>query len=242
MPRLLMLVAVFALLVPLACDGHDGTPQTAQSAKPETPVAQTAAPAAVVTVKEAVPAAVQEAARQGLPVFLQKIPPGAEQRYGFDSRAQFDHATLGAPYQVYTLHPAEAQTMQPELQAVREWRFPIMAQGTSRALLTVAFLKGSWRAVDIGAGVLARDLEALRKESPATDRHILLRLYQARADFLLAVPADVPVEQGSLYPLTSAVRELKLDPGATKPYTLPGLLPAIRSRTARSLQQQETDR
>jgi len=93
--------------------------------------------------------------------------------------------------------------------------------------------------VDIGATVLARDLEMLRQQAPKNaPRHMLLRLYQAKADFLLVTGADVPLEQGTLYPLASATQELKLDTGAVQQYTLGFLLPMIRQRLAQPLQQE----
>ena len=230
-----LFIIVFAVII-LAMPGCDNGSTPSESQQPQK-VAQKTTTAPVTATPALVPAAVQEAAAQGLPVFLQKIPAGSEDRYGFASRDLFKAATLGAPYQVCTLHPAEAQKAQPAITALQEWRFPIMAEGKACALLTVAHFKGAWRAVDIGAAVLARDLHALRQQAPkAADRHMLLRLYQARADFLLTTVKDTAPEKGSLYPLTSAIRELKLETGAVNAYTLPGVLPAIRQRFSQPVQ------
>jgi|GEM_PF-1449453 len=230
-----LFIIVFTVVI-LAMPGCDNGSTPSESPQPQK-VAQKATAAPVTAITTPVPAAVQEAAAQGLPVFLQKIPAGSEERYGFASRDLFETATLGAPYQVCTLHPAEAQKAQPAITPLQEWRFPVMAKGTACTLLTVAHFKGAWRAVDIGAAVLARDLQNLRQQAPkGADRHMLLRLYQAKSDFLLTTAKDTTPEQGSLYPLTSAIRELKLETGGVKAYSLPTVLPAIRQRFSQPVQ------
>ncbi len=140
---------------------------------------------------------VYRAAVSGLPSFLDLIPADRETYYGFEDREEFSRAVAGRPIQMYLLSDEFSPV------SSGEWRVPILVDGAYRALITVARADGLWRAVDFGAAVLARELEAFK--SPG--EKILLRCFQRQCDFVV-VPAKSRsaegVKEGRVYPLQSS--------------------------------------
>lgn len=148
---------------------------------------------------EAAPASA--AAEAGLRRLLDAIPPGQEPAHGFSDRAELTRARLAPPYRVW-MDDASATGVE----ATGEWRFPVVVDGTFRALLTVARLDGELRAVDLGAAALSRELGGLERErAVAPDaRRVLLRLPAIRADLAAFPRPGVSVEDAPFEPLASA--------------------------------------
>lgn len=159
---------------------------------------------------DSVPAEVAAAADSGLIRMLNSIPQGFESRYGFDNRDEFDNAYTGAPYRMCTIPPAKldidyrgAATIEP----LNVWRFPVICSGSVRSLLTVAQMKGEWRAVEIGAAGLASEFAEFEKnlsKKEKTRNRVLLRLYQFKSDYIGLLDYDREMEAGTFYPLKSA--------------------------------------
>lgn len=157
-----------------------------------------------------VPAEVAAAADSGLIRMLNSIPPGFESSYGFDNRDEFDHAYTGEPYRMCTISPAKldinyrgAATIEP----LHVWRFPVICSGRVRSLLTVAQMKGEWRAVEIGAAGLAAEFAEFEKKLSAKEKmrnRVLLRLFQFKCDYIGLLDYDREMEEGTFYPLKSA--------------------------------------
>lgn len=157
------------------------------------------------------PSDVYKAAESGLPLMLDSIPQGYELRYGFANREEFATATIGLPYQMYTIHPemllGNTTLTDDMIVSVEEWRFPVICDGRIRALLTVAKVKGNWQSVDIGAALLASEIDALERDLSLKNRdikRIILRLYQIKSDFIVITDASAKVTNGAFYPLKSA--------------------------------------
>ena len=117
-------------------------------------------------------------------------------------------ATIGVPYQMYTIHPdvmKENVTITDDMiTSAEEWRFPIICNGRIRALLTVAKANGQWQAVDIGAAALASEMDALEKNLSLTTRdinRIILRLYQINSDFIVITEGSAKITNGLFYPV-----------------------------------------
>jgi len=88
-----------------------------------------------------------------------------------------------------------------------------LATGVQRfvALVTVARHKGRWQAVDLGAAVLAADLQqSLQRYMPApgSPRAALVRVFPLRCDFLMITKGAA---EARFYPLTSARKHLGLE-------------------------------
>lgn len=148
-----------------------------------------------------------EAARSGLEFYLAKVPAGMEAAYGFDDRAELARCTLGSPYSVLTVDPAQARGAGPlRLLDTGQLRYPILCSGHARALLTVAHTADGFAAVEFGAAVLARELESLEASThtAVAGTRAIVRLYQLAADLVLLGPAGLKPEESPLYPLRSA--------------------------------------
>jgi hypothetical protein len=187
-----------------------------------------------------IPGDVNNAAELGLSPMLGSIPQGYELKYGFANREEFAIATIGIPYQMYTIHPDvmkdNVTVTDDMITSAEEWRFPIICNGSIRALLTVAKVKGQWQAVDIGAATLASEIDALEKGLSLKTRdinRIILRLYQINSDFIVITEGSAKITNGSLYPVKSSRIsvggsqniEIKLSPS-----TFQDLLPGLRDR------------
>ena len=140
-----------------------------------------------------VPEAVQEAAEEGLPTMLQAIPDEAAKQLNFSSSDEFSLASLGTPFQVFTIHPEEilnytaGTSIEAIISAKDQWFFPVTVSGEIRTLLTVAKVDGQWQAVSIGSAGLAQEWAdtAAQYDASTGYTHKLVRIYQATADFVL---------------------------------------------------------
>ena len=152
------------------------------------------------------------AAQGRLPEFLNRIPVGQETAYGFRSRSEFVEATMGEPYQMFTLDFREIQSGRDyALKALNEWRVPVRVRGEYRALLTVTRNADRWGAVDFGAALLARELadcEQRNDHSPRALHRGILRLFDSSCDLLLMYDRSVLLDDATVFPLESTRRAL----------------------------------
>ena len=140
-----------------------------------------------------VPAAVQQAAEEGLPTMLQAIPDEAAKQLNFSSSEELSLASLGTPFQVFTIHPDEilnysaGTSIEAIISETDQWLFPVTVNGEVRTLLTVAQVGGQWQAGSIGSAGLAQEwTDAVAKYDASTGyTQKLVRIYQATADFVL---------------------------------------------------------
>ena len=153
---------------------------------------------------EKVPSAVKAAAEKGLPTMLKALPQEVLAQFNFSSSEELDLASLGTPFQVYTIPPEEILNYNagtPIGQIIFEtdhWFFPVTVKGEVRTLLTVAKVEGKWQAVSIGSAGLAKEwTEVVAKYNSYTLK--LIRIYQAAADFVLLGDAGTD----ELLPMTS---------------------------------------
>lgn len=156
---------------------------------------------------EKVPSAVQAAAAKGLPTMLQALPEEILAQFNFTSSEELSRATLGTPFQVYTIPPEEILNYNAGtpigqiISATDHWFFPVKVNGEVRTLLTVAMVDGKWQAVSIGSAGLAQEWTAVVAKYPS-DTHKLVRIYQAAADFVLLGDAGsdelLPLKSGRI--------------------------------------------
>jgi len=170
-----------------------------------------------------------------LQVWLKKIPGGNESGYGFTSRDEFSLATLGKPYQVFTLtHEFFNEEIQPGknyLEATGEWRIPVMVNHENRAVITVYQNGNKWKIVELGARVLARELQEFERYPGLSknDNLRLLRIYQLQSDFLFADDPSLSPGEINLYPMHSAFMNIaKIKQGTKVKFELNELLPYIK--------------
>ena len=150
------------------------------------------------------------AGRTGLHSFLDKIPQGKEEMYGFRSRTEFVRASVGVPYRVYTIADSQlndGNSLSDALHPLEEWRLPVTVDGQFRAMLTVSRTDGRWRAVDFGAAGLAKELGAFERQNASLlpmQRKGIVRLFSLHCDFVTLTRQSGIPEDFIFWPLTSA--------------------------------------
>ncbi len=168
--------------------------------------------------------------------FLSKIPVGSELIYGFNDRAEFRRTTIGSPYRVFTVSPeALSGTLVQDrdyLTAVDEWKFPVLVDGRSRALLTMGLVNGTWQAVELGSAHIARELDGL-EQGRSFEQKVLFRLYQLECDFQILVAKGNAIADGVAAPLKSSLTVFRDRlPAGRSSFALKELLPIIQRRVA----------
>lgn len=164
------------------------------------------------------PHEVVSVAAEGLPAFLQAIPPGEITHFNFISPRELEQATLGVPFQIHTIDPRDIlkhDGHSPVADLVRPtdvWLVPVVVDDRFRTLLTVDRIDGVWRAVSIGASGLAEEWEALENTYPKQQGYELtfVRVYQAVSDFVLL---DQPRHEDAMIPMRSASMVLGMPRG-----------------------------
>ena len=129
--------------------------------------------------------------------------------------AELKNAKVGYGFAVHTIDPADLlagrSTMRAMAKPMSQWRFVISANGRAIGLATVEKINGRYETVSYGGAVLAKDLDAAARQHGNADKSNLrlLRIYQARSDFLAVDSED---GRGRYAPLHSARESLMLQP------------------------------
>ena len=146
------------------------------------------------------------AAEAGLFNFLNDLPAGELPNFGFAEEEDLSAATVGEPWLLYTIHPDDLFSAT-ETAGVGElitptglWFFPVLLDGRSRCILTVAPMDGEWEAVSLGRAPMAGELEKFSRQWPRAKGYSpkLILVYQA-ASYFFTVPEKGP---DNLTPLT----------------------------------------
>lgn len=153
----------------------------------------------VVVYADAPPAEVQRAAEEGQAHFLSTIPAEELARLGFATAEDVQAASLGEPYEQFTLTPDAVASYEPGaslaslLTRTDSWLFPVLADGEARTMLTVSMVNGQWQGGDIGGASVAAALQAAEASVPAMLQQEeaktayttqFVRVFQDSADFL----------------------------------------------------------
>ena len=145
---------------------------------------------------------ISQLANEELHKYLNQIPLGQEQMFGFINREEFSKAEIGAPYEVYTLN---SDFFNDEIISINKsyvittnnWRVPVVVDNQNRALLTISKYNNNWAVVKLGATGLANELEMFEQNNSSSSELKILRVFQITTDFILT-------NDDKLYPLPSA--------------------------------------
>jgi hypothetical protein len=177
----------------------------------------------------------QEAA-SGLQAWLGNIPGGSESNYGFNSRTEFADATLGEPYEVFTLtgdfFREDIKQEKNYLKATGEWRIPVLVNQENRALITVVEKNDKWTIVSLGARELAHELQGFDSFPVFKNAKNLrlFRVFQLQSDFLFSGDPSSTSPEISFYPLHSASLNIaKVRESREKTFGLNQLLSFIKN-------------
>ena len=171
---------------------------------------------------------ISRAANAELSDYLNKIPVGQENMFGFTNRGDFSQAEIGDPYEVFTLSPEFFDTEnitrnKTYIVSTENWRVPIIVNNQHRALLTVSKVNNQWSVVKIGANGLAEELDMFNKNHPSINELKILRVFQLKSDFVLT-------SQDVIYPLTSAKHLLSIEGDNDVSYSLYDMLILVKNK------------
>ena len=160
--------------------------------------------------------------------FLQKIPVGQENMFGFTNRGEFSQAEIGDPYEVFTLSLEFFDTKniirnKTYIVSTENWRVPIIVNNQHRALLTVSKVNNQWSVVKLGAKGLAEELDIFNKNHPSINESNILRVFQLKSDFILT-------SEKIVYPLTSAKQLLSIKGDKDISYSLYDILLLFKNK------------
>lgn len=186
---------------------------------------------------EEAPAAVRDAANDGLSAFMPVILHDDIRQYGFRDAKEVEQATLGQSFQIYTITPDKiletdsSESMEEMISATSIWLFPIVVKDEVRTLLTVGRIDTKWEAYEVGGSKLAKLLAVVQDKYPATEGYDLkfIRVFQASADFVLVSRPG----ESELVPLESARSSMKSAQGIT--LSPSDLLPRLQDAVRRNL-------
>jgi hypothetical protein len=147
------------------------------------------------TFAETAPVEAIAAAEAGLLPFLELITPEDMSHFGFSPGDNISEAVLGNPFQLFAITPAKLLNAKDNapvstlISPTGSWLFPVVLDGSSRALLTVTQMDGIWEAVGIGKAPLAEQLQEVGKQWPKSRGYdpVLIIIFQANSYFF-AVP------------------------------------------------------
>jgi len=171
---------------------------------------------------------ITKVANEELISFLQKIPVGQENMFGFTNRGEFSQAEIGDPYEVFTLSLEFFDTKniirnKTYIVSTENWRVPIIVNNQHRALLTVSKVNNQWSVVKLGAKGLAEELDIFNKNHPSINESNILRVFQLKSDFILT-------SEKIVYPLTSAKQLLSIKGDKDISYSLYDILLLFKNK------------
>ena len=166
-------------------------------------------------------------ANRELSNYLNKIPLGQENMFGFNNRGEFSQAEIGIPYEMFTLNNEffdneNIINNKDYIFSTNCWRVPIIVGNQYRALLTVSMFNREWNVVKIGAKGLAEELDFFNKNHPAINELKILRVFQLKSDFILTSFDEI-------YPLASAKNLLSIKSNNEVSYSLYNMLTLLKN-------------
>jgi hypothetical protein len=123
--------------------------------------------------------------------YLDSVPTGREQDYGFHSRDEFATAELGRPFAMFKLEQGPGVTF------LNYWRVPVLVHGEERAIVDVRASDTGYKIVAFGFAPLAHALGrkaqhlGISTRGPANNAAIL-RWSDSIKDYLVCPSADEP--------------------------------------------------
>ncbi len=130
------------------------------------------------------------AAHSGYRQYLEKIPHGGENAFGFRDRAEFTKVKVGKPFRIYRLvrefYEQPFSGSRDYLTASDEYRFPLVLKKKYRVMITVAKRGDAWEIVNMGSADMAKELQVLEKQGRGkSDVGKILVATGINGDFLL---------------------------------------------------------
>lgn len=147
---------------------------------------------------------VYEVAQKDLSAFLENIPAGFEKQHGFNSRAEFAKAKPGSIYHIYGVD------INGKVFTTDSYTIPVVVDNEYRAMITVSLVDGKYQVENVGAALLAQELQALEAEKqPAGNlEKVMLNIYAKKSGLVVYKDVNASIEDADLTPLVSAKTSL----------------------------------
>ena len=138
---------------------------------------------------------VHKVADDGLQSFLERIPKGSMEEYGFAKDDNLDEAYLGGAFRLYNISP-EVLSMYKSNDSVSAiisetdtWYFLVTINNETKSILIVEKLNDEWKTVGLGYSSLAKELDIILKQWPRSDgfNPLLIVVFQAQ-EYLFTIP------------------------------------------------------
>lgn len=113
-----------------------------------------------------------------LPQFLDNIPAGSENLYGFNNRDEIRDARVGNPF-VFFVEEGGA------VRRTDTYRLPVIVNETYKAFATVESVDGNYHVVDFGATQLAKEVQGVCNNYSTKKFEGILRVYNTNIDFVV---------------------------------------------------------
>lgn len=181
---------------------------------------------------------------RALPSMLQSIALDDYGLYGLNGVSGLADLSIGQAYRIYTIDIDMLVAGNTDFEQIYRptsmWYVELLALGGPACLITVEKIDGEYRAVALGARVLAQELYGINEElvTKGQANPMFLRVYQATSDFLIT--GELPAS-GSLIPLVSARISLGISEPANSDFVAVGwheLLPKLSDAIARNIHSQ----
>lgn len=157
-----------------------------------------------IAMEDDIPIEAHIAAQEGLHIFLRAIPGPELTDFGFSSQTEIERASLGSPFRAYTIpyetlaaYTGEQKTLQ-MIVPMNTVIFPVLVDEQPRTSLTVNLIEGSWKAISLGGGRLAKQAANLKSLYPTTEGYALKYLtIPANSSHFMIVESNQSKQQSS---------------------------------------------
>lgn len=115
---------------------------------------------------------IKKVAKNYYKIYLEKIPEGQEEFFGFLTRKEFDLVDIGDPYKIYKLTNefclADSIENPNLISETDNWEVPLHINGNIRCLLHIVNINNSYNIIGIGQSIVANEINMLKDKNFAT--------------------------------------------------------------------------
>jgi hypothetical protein len=159
----------------------------------------------LIPPKEAV-----QAAREGLPRYLQSISDRDLSAFNFHNRDEFKNAKVGTPFRVFGITHVQdrlrdtTKSLMDLIAPGNLWYFPVISKDEYRTILFVDFTENKWKAFGIGDSDLAKSFAHVMADWPASKgyKYVFVGDHPTYSEFIILIHQ----QKISVIPLPNAVK------------------------------------
>jgi hypothetical protein len=193
------------------------------------------------------PQEVQQAAKIGLSNFLANLSVSDLANMGFMNQMEINAATLGTPFEMFTITPAALNSYQAGkrlsslITTTNIWIFPVLVNGSPRSMLQVGIVNGRWEGGSFGGGALlptrwlemqtgASSMMAQNGVKIINPKTRFVRIFQAQQDLMI-------IETASADYIQPIISNTNLNLMGMTLYSPDQVIPNLKIEVSRAVQQ-----